>query len=74
SLQNLRVFNIETCGYPALTRFDVEWMLQNWPRLEKLVLNQLGASQERMIKGWLKEFGCDDLKVESSRPAGMMYF
>ncbi|KAG9064609.1 hypothetical protein KI688_002867 [Linnemannia hyalina] len=75
ALKRLRVFNIETCGYPALGREDVECMVKEvWPGLERLVLNQLGASQERMLRGWLREFGRGDLVVESSMPSGMMFF
>ncbi|OAQ27851.1 hypothetical protein K457DRAFT_20853 [Linnemannia elongata AG-77] len=75
ALKHLRVFNIETCGYPTLGREDVECMVKEvWPGLERLALNQLGASQERVLRGWLKEFGREDLVVESSRPSGMMFF
>ncbi|KAG0315977.1 hypothetical protein BGZ97_007630 [Linnemannia gamsii] len=75
ALKSLREFNIETCGYPSLSREDLEYMVvQNWPRLEKLVLNQLGASQERVMKGWLREFGREDLVLESARPSGAMFF
>ncbi|KAF9094812.1 hypothetical protein BGX23_001527 [Mortierella sp. AD031] len=73
TLSRLQVFNIETCGYSALTREDLAWMVRSWPRLEKLVLNQLGASQERAMRGWLSEFGRDDLLIETSRPSGMYF-
>ncbi|KAF9923185.1 hypothetical protein FBU30_006737 [Linnemannia zychae] len=72
SLTRLREFNIETCGYRPITRPDIEWMVvKSWKRLEKLVLNQLGASQERAIKTWLRELGREDLVLETSRPLGM---
>ncbi|KAG0369075.1 hypothetical protein BGX24_002565, partial [Mortierella sp. AD032] len=81
SLKYLHTFNIETCGYPILTRLDLEWMLQNWQRLQKLVLNQMGVSQERVIQGWIRELGRKNLDIESSSRrssavggGGMMYF
>ncbi|KAF9366856.1 hypothetical protein BGX34_003956 [Mortierella sp. NVP85] len=65
TLTRLRTFGIETCAYTPLTREDVVWMVTTWPQLERIYLNLLGASRERLIRQWLKELHREDIVIES---------
>jgi len=65
TLTQLRTFGIETCAYTPLTREDVVWMVSTWPQLERIYVNLLGATRERLIRQWLKEAHREDIVIES---------
>ncbi|KAF9103478.1 hypothetical protein BGX27_010557 [Mortierella sp. AM989] len=72
SLRELRTFSIETCGYTALKREDLVWMVTAWPKLERIHVNLPGASKERQFQAWLKEANREDVAIKSRQP--LVYF
>ncbi|KAF9954175.1 hypothetical protein BGZ70_010641 [Mortierella alpina] len=72
SLTRLRVLSIETCGYSSLSREDLVWMVQTWPKLERIFVNLPGGTKDRQFRAWLKEVGRDDVAIESQQ--AMMYY
>ncbi|KAF9954564.1 hypothetical protein BGZ72_004475 [Mortierella alpina] len=72
SLTRLRVLSIETCGYSCLSREDLVWMVQTWPKLERIYVNLPGGTKDRQFRAWLKEAGREDVAIESQQ--AMMYY
>ncbi|CAO3566797.1 unnamed protein product [Mortierella alpina] len=72
SLTRLRVLSIETCGYSSLSREDLVWMVQTWPKLERIFVNLPGGTKDRQFRAWLKEVGRDDVAIESQQ--ALMYY
>ncbi|KAG0042100.1 hypothetical protein BGZ83_000892 [Gryganskiella cystojenkinii] len=70
NLQDLREFDIETCSYTSsalLNQETVQWMVSKaWPKLERLQVQRLGASQERDLLRWLQVVDREDLIVNGS--------
>ncbi|KAF9164220.1 hypothetical protein DFQ26_001689 [Actinomortierella ambigua] len=67
-LKELRHFNIETSNYPKLRRSDIDWIAQNWPKLEILQIGGGGdPNTHRRVRGWLAEAGRSEIKVYSQK-------
>ncbi|KAG0228747.1 hypothetical protein B0O80DRAFT_527483 [Mortierella sp. GBAus27b] len=65
SLTKLRTFSIETSAYNPLTQQDVVRMATTWPQLERICVNNPGASKERQFREWLRKAQREDIVISS---------